>query len=180
MRITADSALLLVIDVQERLTPHISGHKKIVSRIARIIRGAVALQLPVIVNEQYKKGLGETVAELKPLLMDYPHYEKVTFSGFDDVATQQAIEQQDKPYIILCGVETHVCVMQTALDLLESGYTPVIVCDAVGSRFGKDHKTALKRLSQAGAVLATTESILFELCRSSKAPAFKTISGLVK
>lgn len=180
MRITTDNALLLVIDVQERLKPHINGHKKIASRIARVIQGATILDLPIIVNEQYKKGLGDTIAELKPLLNDYPHFEKVTFSACDDESSMQAIVQQDKKQVILCGIETHVCVMQTALDLLSAGYTPVIVCDAVGSRFAIDHKTALKRLAQAGAVLATSESILFELCRSSKAPAFKAISGLVK
>lgn len=180
MRITTDDALLLIIDVQERLTPHISGHEQVVDRIARVIQGVTVLGVPIMVNEQYKKGLGDTVAELKSLLADYPHFEKVTFSGIDDEVTLDAIRQHDKKYVIICGIETHVCIMQTALDLLETGYIPVIVADAVGSRFAIDNETALKRLIQAGAILTTSESILFELCRSSKAPAFKTISGLVK
>lgn len=180
MRITTGDSLLLVIDVQQRLTPHIDGHRRVVSRIARLINGMQALQVPIMVNEQYKKGLGETVPELQPLLLEEPHFEKVTFSGYDDRATMQAIQQQSKKHIIICGIETHVCVMQTALDLLAAEHTPVIVCDAVGSRFAEDRETALIRLRQAGAILATSESILFELCRSSKAPAFKTISSLVK
>lgn len=180
MRITTEEALLCVIDVQERLIPHINQHEHIIARIARLIQGGQALQIPIIVNEQYKKGLGDTVPQLKTLLTEQPHFEKVTFSGFDDDATRAAINQMNKQYIIICGIETHVCVMQTALDLLAADYTPVIVCDAVSSRFVADHETALSRLSQAGAILTTSESILFELCRSSKAPAFKTISGLVK
>lgn len=180
MRITADHSLLLVIDVQQRLTPHIDGHKQVVSRIARLINGIQALDVPILVNEQYKKGLGETVPELQQLLLEEPHFEKVTFSGYDDQETRQAIERQAKKYIIICGIETHVCVMQTALDLLAADYIPIIVGDAVGSRFAQDRETALIRLRQSGAILATTESILFELCRSSKAPAFKAISALVK
>lgn len=180
MRITTENAFLLIIDVQERLTPHISEYQALVSRIARLIQGADALALNILVNEQYKKGLGDTVAELQPLLSHCPHFEKVTFSSCDDKATMAAISAQNKSFVIIGGIETHVCIMQTALDLLSADYTPVIVCDAVGSRFKKDHKTALKRLSQAGAILTTSESILFELCRSSKNSAFKTISGLVK
>lgn len=180
MRITTDNALLLIIDIQERLTPHISGYEQIVAKTARVIQGAAELEVPIIVNEQYKKGLGDTIAELETLLADYPHFEKVTFSGVDDDATLEAIRQQDKKYVVICGIETHVCIMQTALDLLEANYQPVIVVDAVGSRFDIDDEVALKRLSQAGVVLTTSESILFELCRSSKAPVFKAISRLVK
>lgn len=180
MRITTDDSLLLLIDVQERLTPHINDYEKAVERMARVIKGAELLDLPVIVNEQYKKGLGDTVPELKPLLTDYSHFEKVTFSGVDDADTFNAIQQHGKKHVVIVGIETHVCVMQTALDLLAAGYTPVIVCDAVGSRFDSDHQTALQRLNQAGAILTTSESLLFELCRSSKAPAFKAISALVK
>ncbi|PIE45138.1 MAG: hydrolase [Gammaproteobacteria bacterium] len=180
MRITINNALLLIIDVQEKLTPHIKDHALVVSRIARVTSGAAALAVPVMVNEQYKKGLGNTVAELKPLIRDYPHFEKITFSSADDEATMNAIHQQNKKYVIICGIETHVCIMQTALDLLACGYSPVIVCDAVGSRFADDHHIALKRLSQAGAILTTSESMLFELCRNAKSPVFKTISSLVK
>lgn len=180
MRITRDNALLLVIDVQQRLTPHIAEHERVVSRIKRLVQAANILTLPVAVNEQYKKGLGETVPELQHLLTDMPHFEKVTFSGCDDMPTKTFLTEQTPRYVIIGGIETHVCVMQTALDLLDMDKIPVIVTDAVGSRFAIDHDTALTRLLQAGAVLTTSESILFELCRSSKAPEFKAISALVK
>lgn len=180
MRILPEQCQCLVIDVQERLTPHINGHEQIVARIARLVQGMQTLSVPITLNEQYKKGLGETVEPLKGLLADVPTFEKVTFSTADDTPTITHIRQQNRPNILLAGIETHVCLMQTALDLLAADYQPIIVCDAVGSRFQNDHETALKRLSQAGVILTTSESILFELCRSSKASAFKAISALVK
>ncbi len=180
MRILLENTALAVIDVQERLTPHIHEHRAVVERIARLIKGVQALELPIVVNEQYKKGLGDTVAELKSLVSEAPHFEKVTFSSCDDEATLAHLQQLGRNNIILCGIETHVCVMQTALDLLEKGFVPIVVADATGSRFKCDAEVAIQRLRQAGAVIATSESLLFELCRSSKYPAFKTISGLVK
>lgn len=180
MRITSQEALLLVIDVQEKLTPLIADYQSVVSRIALVIQGMKALDVGVMVNEQYKKGLGETVSELRPLLSDCEHFEKVTFSGCDDAHTMDAINREHKKFVIICGIETHVCIMQTALDLLSADYVPVIVCDAVGSRSAIDRDTALMRLNQAGAILTTAEAILFEMCRSSKAPAFKAISSLLK
>lgn len=180
MRITTDNAQLIVIDVQERLTPHIADYENVITRIARLIAGMQALAIPIAVNEQYKKGLGETVAALQTPLADAPHFEKVTFSACDDDATLAHLQAQQRRQVILCGIETHVCVMQTALDLLAAGFQPVIVCDAVGSRFVDDHQRALGRLQQAGVILTTSESLLFELCRSSKNPAFKSISALVK
>lgn len=180
MRICLEDTFLLVVDVQERLTPHITNAEQVISRIKRVISGVQALHLPIIVNEQYRKGLGETVAELQAILAKAPHYEKVTFSACDDDKTRQAMEATGRKNVVICGIETHVCILQSALDLLTLGYQPIIVCDAVGSRFTSDHDSALARLSQAGAILTSSESILFELCRSSKAEAFKTISQLVK
>lgn len=180
MRITLPDAVFHLIDVQERLTPMVSGHKKVVSQLALLIQGMQALDVPIVVSEQYKKGLGETVEPLKTLLSESPHFEKVTFSGCDDAPTLAHLQQHNKKFVIIGGIETHVCIMQTALDLLAADLQPVIVCDAVSSRSRKNHKIALQRLQQAGAVLTTVESILFELCRSSKSPAFKTISNLVK
>lgn len=180
MRITAETALLSVIDVQERLTPHIYQYENVVSRIVRVVAGMHILHIPIMVNEQYKKGLGDTVEILQRHLTEAPTFEKVTFSSCDDEAAMAHLRAQQRRHIILCGIETHVCIMQTALDLLEGGLQPVIICDAVGSRFTQDHETALQRLQQAGAMLTTSESLLFELCRSSNNPAFKLISQLVK
>lgn len=180
MRLLAENTFLHLIDAQERLMPHISNHEHIVPRMARLINGAKALELPIVVSEQYKKGLGDTVAELKSLIAGEPHFEKVTFSACDDESTMTHVQSLSRKNVVLCGIETHVCVMQTAMDLLAHGLQPIVVRDAVSSRFEIDHETALRRLEHAGAIVTTSESILFELCRSSKAPAFKAISGLVK
>lgn len=180
MRILPEQSLFVVIDVQERLTPHIAAYEQVIKRITRLVQGMQSLSLPIILNEQYKKGLGETVEPLKTLLESAETFEKVTFSAVDDNDTFAHIKTHNRPNIILAGIETHVCIMQTALDLLAADYQPIIVCDAVGSRFQIDHDTALKRLAQAGVIMTTSESILFELCRSSKSPAFKSISALVK
>ncbi|PIE44793.1 MAG: hydrolase [Gammaproteobacteria bacterium] len=180
MRITTDTTLFYLIDVQERLTPHIDQHERIVQRISRLIAGMRILDIPLLVSEQYKKGLGNTVVDLQKDLSDAPHFEKVTFSGCDDKPTMAFLQQKKRRNIILCGIETHVCVMQTALDLLAADFQPIIVCDAVGSRFRDDHEIALRRLQHAGAILTTSESLLFELCRSANTPFFKAISALVK
>lgn len=180
MRILAEETLLSVIDVQERLTPHIADYQRVVARIERLINGAKALDVPVVVSEQYKKGLGDTVAELQSVIANAPRFEKVTFSVCDDAPTLTHFQSLNCRNVILCGIETHVCVMQTALDLLANDFQPIVVADAVGSRFDSDHDTALRRLANAGVIVTTSESLLFELCRSSKSPAFKAISGLVK
>lgn len=180
MRLELDNTMMMVIDVQERLFPHIQHNDKLLSRLQILIKGLQALAVDIMLNEQYKKGLGATLAPIAQLLTTTPTFEKVTFSAIDDDPSKQHITGKAKKNIILAGVESHVCVMQTALDLLAQDYLPVIVVDAVGSRHELDHQTALLRLRDSGALLATTESILFELCRSSKNPSFKTISGLVK
>lgn len=181
-RIARENTQAMVIDVQERLTPHILEHEKIVSKIVTLIKGLQALDIPIMLNEQYKKGLGETLPEINEVLegSNVKGFEKVTFSACDNDDAWNHLAQQNRSIVILCGVETHVCVLQTALDLLDNGMQPVIIGDAVGSRFPYDKKQAIRRIRRAGGVITTVETILFELCRSSKDPAFKTISNLIK
>lgn len=129
-----------------------------------------------------KKGLGDTLPEILEVLEgdNAKSFEKVTFSACDNDDSWNYLAQQNRSIVLLFGTEAHVCVMQTALDLLDNGMQPVIIADAVGSRFPYDKKQAIRRIRRAGAVITTVESILFELCRSSKDPAFKTISNLIK
>ena len=181
-RIMRDNCQAVIIDVQEKLTPHIYRHQDIISKMAILIEGLQALGIPIMLNEQYKKGLGETVPEIMEALdiTKAKAVEKVTFSTCDNDEAWNHLAQQNRNAVLLFGVETHVCVMQTALDLLDNGMQPVIIADATGSRSAYDRKQAIRRMRRAGAVITTTEAILFELCRSSKDPAFKTISYLVK
>lgn len=181
-RIAREDTQAMVIDVQERLTPHIFDHENVVKKIVTLIKGLQALDVPIMLNEQYKKGLGETLPEVREVLNEKnaKGFEKVTFSACDTNDSWHYLAQQNRSVILLFGVETHVCVLQTALDLLDNGMQPVIIGDAVGSRFPYDKKQALRRIRRAGGVITTVETVLFELCRSSQDPAFKTISNLIK
>jgi nicotinamidase-related amidase len=181
-RIARENTQAMLIDVQERLAPHIDDNKNIVKKIVTLIKGLQALDIPIMLNEQYKKGLGETLPEILELLEEKnsKSFEKVTFSACDNDISWHYLAQQNRSIVLLFGVETHVCVLQTALDLLDNGMQPVIIGDAVGSRFPYDKKQAIRRIRRAGGVITTVETILFELCRSSKDPAFKTISNLIK
>lgn len=181
-RIAREDTQAMIIDVQERLTPHIFEHEKIVKKTVTLIKGLQVLRIPIMLNEQYKKGLGDTVPEILDVLdpENTKSFEKVTFSACDNDDAWNHLAQQNRSVVILFGAEAHVCVMQTALDLLDNGMQPVIIGDAVGSRFPYDKKQAIRRIRRAGGVISTVESILFELCRSSQDPAFKTISSLIK
>lgn len=181
-RILVEDTQALLIDVQEKLTPHIFEYENIVKKMAILIQGLQTLGVPIMLNEQYKKGLGETIPELYQLLdeKNRQSFEKTSFSVCDNSPSWVHITSQNRRIALIFGIETHVCVMQTALDLLDNGMQPVIIADAVGSRNPYDKKQALRRMRRAGAVVTTTEAILFELCRDAKNPAFKTISNLVK
>jgi len=138
------------------------------------------LGVPFIVNEQYKKGIGETIPSLKELVETYSSYEKTTFSCCQNDETMKAIKNTNKKTVIVAGIETHVCVLQTCIDLLENGFKVVLVTDCCSSRKENDTKFAIKRLIQAGVIPTTYESILFELTLDAKNPCFKEISSLVK
>ena len=181
-RIARENTQAMIVDVQERLTPHIYDHENIVKKTVTLIKGLQALNIPIMLNEQYKKGLGDTLPELRDVLEgdNAKSFEKVTFSACDNNDSWHHLAQQNRSTVLLFGAEAHVSIMQTALDLLDNGMQPVIIGDAVGSRFPYDKKQAIRRIRRAGGVISTVESILFELCRSSEDPAFKTIINLIK
>jgi len=173
----ADSALL-VIDVQEKLVPAIQSGGKVVWNVRRLIDGAGMLGLPVAATEQYPQGLGPTVGELASRLPERPA--KLCFSCRELPGLLADLRQRQVEKLLLCGIETHVCVQQTALDLMADGWRVYIAVDAVGSRNDLDHQTALRRLEASGAVLTTTEAALFEWCEAAGTPEFKQISRLVR
>jgi len=169
---------LLVIDVQEKLIPKIRGADLLVKNIAFLIDGAKLLGLPVQVTEQYPKGLGKTVAELASRLPAAP--EKVAFSCCAIPEVVNKYRKEARPKLLLAGIETHVCVQQTALDLLALDFRVYIAQDAVGSRYAVDHEVALQRLERAGCILTTSESAVFEWTGGSDHPQFKAMSKLVQ
>ena len=179
--LSPDNSLLVVIDVQERLLPVVQNQQQIVFNAHRLLVGARLFGVPVVISEQYPQGLGSTVKELAPyILEDTVVLPKKTFSVYEDIGLRTEIDTRKRSQIILCGIETHVCVLQSAFDLRRAGHEVYIVADAVGSRFLGDQETALRRVEISGMILTTTESLLFAWCRTAEHPQFKDISRLAK
>ena len=177
--LSRNSSRLVIVDVQARLMPHIHQAQRVVSVCRRLIQGAKILGVPVFSTEQYPQGLGETVLELAEVLG--PRTQKMRFSAAEALAWGTAAEQQDDRFqIVVAGIESHVCVLQTSLDLMAAGFTVAVPYDAVSSRRESDWQRALDRLSDSGATIVSSESVLFEWCEVSGTPEFKEISGLIK
>jgi len=177
--LSREASRLLIIDVQEKLVPKIVNLDRMLANCRLLIQGAKILSIPVFATEQYPKGLGKLVPELAELL-EKP-CEKLRFSCAEvldwGVAAQAA---DDRFQIVLAGMEAHVCVLQTVLDLLATGFQVFVAADAVSSRSELDWQIALERMSAGGATIVTTESVLFEWCEISGSPEFKQISQLIK
>ncbi len=181
-RLDPDRAALLVIDLQEKLLPLIARRESILRRASLMIRGAGVFDLPIVVTEQYPDGIGRTDERLAALLKPTGTrvFEKTAFSCAGDEAIRARLREIDRDQIVVCGIESHVCVQQTALDLLTSDYDVYVCADAVGSRARADHDVALDRLRQAGAMVTTVESVLFELCERCGTERFKRMLALIK
>ncbi|MGB9695756.1 MAG: hydrolase [Ignavibacteria bacterium] len=180
MRIKKEHSAGLVIDFQEKLYPHIYQNELIASNTAKLIAGLKIIGIPILVTTQYVKGLGDTIDIIKSSLQSYDPVEKMSFSCCGDNNFLHRLNQLGKEFIIIAGIETHVCVLQTGLDLLEQKYQPIIVEDCVSSRRENDKYIAIKRLEKEGAIITTYESILFELLEISGTETFKSISKIVK
>jgi len=171
---------LLVIDVQERLLPHIEDRDNVVKHCGRIVQAAGILGVPVVCTEQYPKGLGRTVSPLRELLGDVPIREKLAFSCCGAEGLTDDLWARGRPQIVVVGIEAHVCVQQTVLDLLGAGFGVFVAADAVSSRRALDRWAALDRMRQAGAVVTTTEAVMFEWLRVAGTAEFKQVAALVK
>lgn len=169
---------LLVIDMQEKLLPKIPKSGDLIRNVAFLIDAATQLSMPVQATEQYPKGLGPTVPELVKRLHDRP--DKVSFSCCAIPSVVEKFRIDARPRILVAGIEAHVCVQQTALDLLALDFRVYIAADAVGSRFDIDQHYALDRLQKAGCIITTCETAVFEWVGGSDHPQFKKISTLVQ
>lgn len=180
MRILKEESAGLVIDIQERLFPFINDHDEMAKNAGILIRGLQGMGIPVLITQQYTKGLGPTIGPVRELFGGQEHLEKIAFSCCDDITIMDRLIGLGRKYIIITGIEAHVCVLQTTIDLLEKGFTPVVVADCVSSRRKNDKDQAIMRMRREGAIITTYESILFELLRYSGTEEFKAISRLVK
>lgn len=179
MLIEAGRAQLLVVDVQERLAPVVAGREGVVRNTAILLEAAEAHGLPVTLSEQYPRGLGPTLPEIAGRTAVAP-LAKTAFSCLADAALRARILGHDRDQLVVAGIEAHVCVLQTVMDLLAAGRAVFVVDDACGSRRQDSHATAMTRMRAAGAAVVTTEMVVFELLRTAAAPAFRDMSRLIR
>lgn len=176
-----EQTILLVVDVQGKLAQLMTQREQLFKNLERMVQGAQILELPIIWTEQVPEKLGPTIPSLAKLLHEstYP-IPKASFSCCLTPQFQQALQQIDRCQILMTGIETHICIYQTGIDLLDAGYEVQVVGDAVSSRRADNNELALDRLQQAGARLTSTEMALFELLRIAEGHKFKAISKLIK
>ncbi len=175
-----DDAVLMVIDVQERLVGAMHGRERLLAALDRLMRGARVLGLPLVCTEQNPGGLGPTVAEVAGLLAGVEPIAKTAFSGCGAEGAMLALQQTGRSQVLLAGIEAHVCVYQTAADLIARGYRPQVVADAVSSRRAEDRAVGLEKARAAGAEVTSVETALFEMLRDAADPAFQQILQIVK
>jgi nicotinamidase-related amidase len=177
-----DQCALIVVDIQEKLLPPIWEKERLVRNSQLLIRLAGILKIPALATTQYTKGLGNTVPEIASLLPDTPPIDKLMFSCFGSDAFCGLLKRLPgtRTTVLLCGMETHICVMQTALGALREGYLVHVAADAVSSRTELNWRIGLDRMRDAGAIISSTEMMIYELLRSSGSPAFKELLPFLK
>lgn len=180
MRIKKEHSAALVIDIQDRLFPHMDQKEEFLRKCKILIQGLKVLGVPMLITEQYPKGLGGTIEEISNHMVQDPVLEKIAFSCCDEPSVMKHSVVLNHTTFIICGIEAHVCVLQTVIDLQEAGYMAVVVEDCISSRNPDDKRAAVERMRAEGAVISSCESILFELARVAGTEEFKSISRLVK
>ena len=173
MLLSKEKSCLVLVDVQEKLTPYVQHFKNLIARCEWLLRLAQELDVPTVISEQYPQGLGVTV---EPLREFATALHKVHFSCARDQAMKSHLQTLGRKQIVLIGIETHVCVLQTAIDLIDSGFDVFVVVDAVSSRKELDHHYGLKRIKQTGGWLVTSEMVFFEWVEKAGTPEFKALS----
>jgi len=180
MLIRAERSILIVVDIQERLVPATAEPDQTVANCARLMHGAARLGVPMLLAELYSKGLGRTLADIRALAPADAVVEKLHFSCVAEAAWRDRLAASGRDLAVICGMEAHVCVLQTALDLAERGHAVAVVADAVASRSAANKAAALARMARAGVEVATTEMVLFEWLHRAGTPEFKDVLELIK
>lgn len=176
MRIEKDKAIAIVVDYQEKLVPVMYDTEKLIHNSCILLEGLKTLGVPMVITQQYTKGLGTTVAPIKEAAGTEEYIDKISFTAYESVAEQV----KGKTFVIVCGIETHICVLQTVIDLKAAGYIPVLVADCVSSRKEADKDIALERAKAEGAIVTTYESLLFELLKVAGTDTSKVIQKLIR
>jgi nicotinamidase-related amidase len=176
----SDSAILLVVDVQEKLLPVIYREENLTANIIRLIQGMQVLEIPIIVTEQYPQGLVKTLPEIAQLLTNIEPLSKTSFSCYGDETFRKTLEASGRKQVLICGIEAHVCVYQTAMDLKAAGYEVQVIANAVSSRTPGNKEIGLNLMRQMGIIITGTETVLFEMLKIAEGDKFKAISHIVK
>ena len=178
--LTTDNTVVVAIDFQERLFPVMHEKENLLKNVLKLIKGAQALKVPVIITEQYPKGLGPTLPEIKELIPDMQPVEKTCFSCCDEGDFTRTLEATKRKQVLICGIEAHICVYQTAMALLRADYEVQVVADCISSRDPENKMVSLFKMGSAGANPTTVETALFELLKVGRGDTFKEISNIVK
>ena len=176
MRIEREQTAALVVDYQEKLVPVMYEKEQLLRCSEILLKGLKVLEIPMYITQQYTKGLGTSVQEITDAIKDTAYTDKLSFTAYDCVKEQIA----DKKFVIVCGIEAHICVLQTVIDLKASGHIPVLVADCISSRKELDKQVALDRARQEGAIVTTYESLLFELLKVAGTEESKKIQKLIR
>lgn len=180
-QLNLEDSLILIIDIQEKLLNAVFNKEKVEKKSAIIAETAKILGIPVVITEQYPKGLGNTISAIKETLAENSEvFEKTAFSALSNENILNAIKKHNKKQIIVLGIETHICVSQTTSALLNLGYEVNVIKDACGSRAEVEYNAGLERMKDNGAFIITTEIALFEWLKSAKHPDFKAVQALIK
>ncbi len=182
LELNSTNTQLLIIDYQEKLFPHVFHSGEILPRVELMIKFARMANLPMVVSEQYPKGLGKTIDELSSLLKessDYKPFPKTSFNCFGNEALKETLKKSGKQNLLIMGIETHICVLQTLLAAIREDFKVFLLVDTVGSRDKQDHNFALMQAETAGAVLTTVETVIYQLVKNSKYPRFKEVIDLI-
>lgn len=178
--LTTDNTALLFIDIQERLFPVMHDKEKLLRNVLKLVKGAGVLEIPIILTEQYPRGLGPTLPEIKELLPDVKPVEKVSFNCCDEEVFCKTLDSLKRKQVLVAGIEAHICVYLTAMALFRAGYEVQVVGDCVASREPENKLVSLLKMGAAGVSPTTMEMALFELLKVAKGDKFKQISNIVK
>lgn len=180
MRILPEETCCVVVDYQEKFMPVIAEREQLIANSVKLLEGLNILEIPVMVTAQYAKGLGLNIPQIREAAGTEEYCDKKSFSIYGDSQIREQLTAFGKRNVILCGIEAHICVLQSLIDLKEAGYQPILVADCISSRKLSDKDTAILRAQSEGAIITSYESLLFELTQSAEHEKFKQISNLVK
>ncbi|MBF0553281.1 MAG: hydrolase [Nitrospirae bacterium] len=179
-RLKAVDSAILIVDVQERLAAVMPDKDTLIKNTLHVIALAKLLQIPIVLTEQYPKGLGRTVAEIRDALPDYKPIEKTAFSACAEDGFIGKLRECGRKKVILCGIETHICILQTCLDLIDAGYEVHVVSDCTSSRTADNKDIGIRQMARCAAVITSAETVLFQLLARAGTDEFKIISNRIK